>query len=449
MSNAISIEHVSKAYRLGSLGGGTLGEDLSRWWALVRNRPDPLLKIGEDAERRIGQQFWALKDVSFDVAETEVIGIIGPNGAGKSTLLKILSQVTSPTSGSMKIRGRIASLLEVGTGFHLELTGRENVFLNGAILGMTKAEIRRKFDEIVAFSECEEFIDTPVKRYSSGMTVRLAFAVAAHLEPEILIVDEVLAVGDAQFQNKCLGKMRDVSRNGRTILFVSHSMQAVLALCTRAVLLRDGRVAMDGDIQRVVAEYNAERSRTEHGTVRLADLPRREGTGKGRFTSLSMTPVDRSGETLEAPVTGCDLLVETEIECSSDFSSANACLTLFDAHGVRVIDVNTALKGEFLSMQRGQRASVRFHLRDVLLRPGDYYVTLWLGRGGIETIDQVADAVMWNVHQAPSAAKHPVLFPGVYQCRFTHAVSVHAASRGLPGSLTQHQDQPLPQVLTA
>jgi lipopolysaccharide transport system ATP-binding protein len=431
MSNAISIEHVSKAYRLGSLGGGTLGADLSRWWARVRHKPDPLLKIGEDAERKIGQQFWALKDVSFDVAESEVIGIIGRNGAGKSTLLKILSQVTAPTSGLMKIRGRIASLLEVGTGFHPDLTGRENVFLNGAILGMTKAEIRRKFDEIVAFSECEEFIDTPVKRYSSGMTVRLAFAVAAHLEPEILIVDEVLAVGDAQFQNKCLGKMRDVSRNGRTILFVSHSMQAVLALCTRAVLLHDGRVKMDGEIARVVAEYNAERSRTERGTVRLADL-KREGTGKGRFIALSMTPVDCSGAPLEVPVTGCDLLVETEIECLSDFSSANACVVLHDTHGARVIDVNTALRGEFLSMKRGQRATVRFHLRDVLLRPGDYSVTLWLGRGRIEIIDHIADAVAWSIHQAPDASKHPVLFPGIYQCRFTHRLMVHTPGAARP-----------------
>src|SRR5262245_51233277 len=258
--SVISIEHISKSYRLGLIGGGTLQGDFGRWWARVRRKPDPFRKVGQDDSlRKMGDWFWALRDVSFEVKQGEALGIIGRNGAGKSTLLKILCQVTAPTSGHIKVRGRIASLLEVGTGFHLELTGRENVFLNGAILGMTKAEIRRKFDEIVAFSECEEFIDTPVKRYSSGMTVRLAFAVAAHLEPEILIVDEVLAVGDAQFQNKCLGKMRDVSRNGRTILFVSHSMQAILALCTRAVLLRDGLVAHDGDLARVVAEYNAER----------------------------------------------------------------------------------------------------------------------------------------------------------------------------------------------
>jgi lipopolysaccharide transport system ATP-binding protein len=256
MSYAISVEHVSKAYRLGMIGGATLRDDVSRWWAKVRGRPDPLSKIGEHfRDRLIGDQFWALEDVSFDVKHGELLGIIGRNGAGKSTLLKILSQITAPTAGKVTYRGRIASLLEVGTGFHPELTGRENVYLNGAILGMTKPEIRRKFDEIVAFSECEAFIDTPVKRYSSGMHVRLAFAVAAHQEPEILIVDEVLAVGDAQFQRKCLGKMQQVTREGRTVLFVSHTMASISRLCDRAILLRDGRILRDGAVHEVVGAY--------------------------------------------------------------------------------------------------------------------------------------------------------------------------------------------------
>jgi lipopolysaccharide transport system ATP-binding protein len=257
MSNTvISVEKISKEYRLGQIGGGTLREDFSRWWARLRGKPDPLLKIGEEHHaRKMGEQFWALDNVSFQVKQGEVLGIIGRNGAGKSTLLKILSQVTSPTSGEIKIKGRIASLLEVGTGFHPELTGRENVFLNGAILGMTKAEIRRKFDEIVAFSGVEEFIDTPVKRYSSGMYVRLAFAVAAHLEPEILIVDEVLAVGDAEFQKKCLGKMQDVATGGRTILFVSHNMAAVTKLCDRSVLMDAGRVHLIGPTNEVLPHY--------------------------------------------------------------------------------------------------------------------------------------------------------------------------------------------------
>jgi lipopolysaccharide transport system ATP-binding protein len=254
--SVIKVENVSKAYRLGQIGGGTLKEDVSRWWAKLRGKPDPNLKIGEEHHaRKMGEQFWALDDVSFEVKEGEVLGIIGRNGAGKSTLLKILSQVTTPTSGEIKIKGRIASLLEVGTGFHPELTGRENIFLNGAILGMTKAEIRKKFDEIVTFSGVEEFIDTPVKRYSSGMYVRLAFAVAAHLEPEILIVDEVLAVGDASFQKKCLGKIQDVNSHGRTVLFVSHSMPTIVRLCKRVVLLHDGTITGDGLAEDMTRKY--------------------------------------------------------------------------------------------------------------------------------------------------------------------------------------------------
>ncbi len=253
----ISVENVTKAYRLGQIGGGTLKEDVARWWAKLQGKPDPLLKIGEEHHaRKMGEQFWALNDVSFQVKKGEVLGIIGRNGAGKSTLLKILSQVTMPSSGQIKIKGRIASLLEVGTGFHPELTGHENVFLNGAILGMTKQEIRKKFDEIVAFSGIEEFINTPVKRYSSGMYVRLAFAVAAYLEPEILIVDEVLAVGDAEFQKKCLGKMQDVStREGRTVLFVSHNMPTMLQLCTKVIYMESGKIAFEGDVERGVARY--------------------------------------------------------------------------------------------------------------------------------------------------------------------------------------------------
>jgi lipopolysaccharide transport system ATP-binding protein len=256
MSTVISIENVSKSYRLGMIGGGTLRDDLARWWAALHHQPDPNAKIGEEHHaRRIGEEFWALQNISFQVNEGEILGIIGRNGAGKSTLLKILSRVTAPTSGCIKIKGRIASLLEVGTGFHPELTGRENVFLNGTILGMTKAEIRKKFDEIVAFAEIDEFIDTPVKRYSSGMYVRLAFAVAAHLESEILILDEVLAVGDAQFQKKCLGKMGDVSRAGRTILFVSHNLQAMAALCTTAIVLKRGELTEQGSPRALITNY--------------------------------------------------------------------------------------------------------------------------------------------------------------------------------------------------
>jgi lipopolysaccharide transport system ATP-binding protein len=256
MSVVISVENISKAYRLGMIGGATLREDVARWWAKARGKPDPLSIIGQEHHaRRVGEQFWALQNVSFEVKQGEVLGIVGRNGAGKSTLLKILSQVTAPTSGAIRTRGRIASLLEVGTGFHPELSGRENIFLNGAILGMTKNEIRRKLDEIIDFSGIEEFIDTPVKRYSSGMYVRLAFAVAAHLEPEILVLDEVLAVGDAAFQKKCLGKMGEVSRAGRTILFVTHDLEAVRRLCTRAILLEGGEVALAGSTDMIIGKY--------------------------------------------------------------------------------------------------------------------------------------------------------------------------------------------------
>jgi lipopolysaccharide transport system ATP-binding protein len=285
---AIKFENISKQYRLGTISTGTLSHDLKRWWTInIRRKEDPYLKIGHEnilsshrlskrsgdpalagpntdnpdypADNRAGrlQDFvWALRDINLEVKQGEVLGIIGKNGAGKSTLLKILSRVTSPTTGSIKAKGRIASLLEVGTGFHPEMTGRENIFMNGSIMGMTKIEIRRKLDEIIDFAGVETYIDTPVKRYSSGMTVRLGFAIAAHLEPEILVVDEVLAVGDAEFQKKAIGKMQDVSRSeGRTVLFVSHNMAAVKSLCSNGIILENGLSVFEGDIEPCVAKY--------------------------------------------------------------------------------------------------------------------------------------------------------------------------------------------------
>jgi lipopolysaccharide transport system ATP-binding protein len=255
----IKVENLGKQYRLGEVGTGTISHDLNRWWARVRGKEDPFATIGEANDRTIkgnSDYVWSLKDINFEVKKGEALGIIGRNGAGKSTLLKILSKVTAPTTGNIKVNGRIASLLEVGTGFHPELTGRENIYLNGAILGMTKIEIRSRFDEIVDFSGVERYIDTPVKRYSSGMYVRLAFAVAAFLEPEILIVDEVLAVGDAEFQKKCLGRMKDVSVNdGRTVLFVSHNIGAIQKLCDSALLLGNGTVIKQGATNNVLNYY--------------------------------------------------------------------------------------------------------------------------------------------------------------------------------------------------
>jgi lipopolysaccharide transport system ATP-binding protein len=247
----LKAENISKQYRLGQVGTGTMAHDLNRWWHQVRGKENPYLKIGDVNDRSTKAEsdyVWALKDINFEVERGEVLGIIGKNGAGKSTLLKILSKVTAPTTGSIKFGGRIASLLEVGTGFHGEMTGRENIFLNGAILGMTKKEIASKLDEIIDFSGCERYIDTPVKRYSSGMYVRLAFAVAAFLDPEILIIDEVLAVGDAEFQKKAIGKMQDISRmGGRTVLFVSHNMAAIKQLCTKIIMLENGSVIFEGN----------------------------------------------------------------------------------------------------------------------------------------------------------------------------------------------------------
>ncbi len=261
MSTVIKVENISKQYRLGDVGTGALAHDVNKWWHTIRGKENPYLKIGETNDRVTkgeSDYVWALKDINFEVKQGEVLGIIGRNGAGKSTLLKILSKTTTPTTGSIKIKGRIASLLEVGTGFHPELSGRENIFLNGAILGMTKREIKSKFDEIVDFAGVERYIDTPVKRYSSGMYVRLAFGVAAHLEPEILIVDEVLAVGDAEFQKKALGKMKDVSeKDGRTVLFVSHNLQAIRSLTSTSLYMDEGKISFIGRTENAIDYYTS------------------------------------------------------------------------------------------------------------------------------------------------------------------------------------------------
>jgi lipopolysaccharide transport system ATP-binding protein len=272
MSIILKAENISKQYRLGLVGTGTISHDLNRWWARIRGKEDPYLKIGAVNDRRTkadSDYVWALQDINFEVQQGEVLGIIGKNGAGKSTLLKILSRVTTPTTGEIKTAGRIASLLEVGTGFHPELTGRENIYLNGAILGMSKAEIKAKENEIIDFSGCKMYVDTPVKRYSSGMRVRLAFAVAAFLEPDILVIDEVLAVGDAEFQKKAIGKMQDISKGGgRTVLFVSHSMAAVKSLCTHAIVLEHGKTVFEGNTDEAVDFYlNNERMKSNTGIV--------------------------------------------------------------------------------------------------------------------------------------------------------------------------------------
>jgi lipopolysaccharide transport system ATP-binding protein len=320
---AIKIENLSKQYRLGLVGTGTLSHDLKRWWTVnVRGQEDPYLKIGEMNDRSLkgtSDYVWALKDINLEIEQGDVVGIIGKNGAGKSTLLKILSRVTKPTTGSIHYKGRIASLLEVGTGFHPELTGRENIFMNGAIMGMTHAEISRKLDEIIDFSGVERYIDTPVKRYSSGMTVRLGFSIAAHLEPDILVVDEVLAVGDAEFQKKAIGKMQDVSRGkGRTVLFVSHNMAAIRDLCDSAVLLKNGLIDGIGNTKQIIQKYFDQNRHAKQTQV------------QGRTTIMEVKLTDESGNEINHISEERECLLHFKI-FNQDQNSIKLGFTLFNS----------------------------------------------------------------------------------------------------------------------
>jgi lipopolysaccharide transport system ATP-binding protein len=369
----IEVSGISKCYQLGRIGFTSVRTEVEGLWRRLRGAPAPAARPGE---------FWALRDVSFSVGAGEVVGIIGRNGAGKSTLLKILSEITEPTAGEIRIRGQVASLLEVGTGFHPELSGRENIFLNGATLGMRRAEIRRKFDEIVAFAEVEKFIDTPVKRYSSGMYVRLAFAVAAHLEPEILIIDEVLAVGDQAFQQKCLGKMQDVARNdGRTVLFVSHNMAAVSRLCHRAVLLENGRVAEVGDAHAVVASYLA-RAVTLPGEWRR---PAGRATGP-KVAFLSGRLINEAGETsavlpYSAPIT-------VELECAEIDPTTTWVLriSVYDRQGHELFSTHDTEVSLPRLPRPGRTLRARCVLPAELLRPGGYSI-------GVSACECAGDAV--------------------------------------------------------
>lgn len=324
----ISVRDISKQYRLGLVGASTFRDDVGRLWAKVLGKTDPYLSKSDLNDRTIGggsEYVWALKDVNFDIREGEVVGFIGKNGAGKSTLLKILSRVTAPTTGQVKIRGKIASLLEVGTGFHPELTGRENIYLNGAILGMSRREVKSKLDEIIAFSGVEKYVDTPVKRYSSGMYVRLAFAVAAHLEPDILIVDEVLAVGDSEFQKKCLGKMQDVSKNqGRTVLFVSHNMAAIQALCTHAIVMKNGMIALDKDTTQASIQFYNQSVIGELVTTDFSDRMDRQGNGLLRFTDLHF--LDNSGHVIQNPVCGMKTIIRIGYKTSETLRNVNVAI---------------------------------------------------------------------------------------------------------------------------
>ena len=406
--NAVVVENLSKRYLIGhqlsSLGGrynytalrDVIGREISNFARktadLIRGRQ---VVQGDEIE-----EFWALRNVSFEVEQGEVLGVIGRNGAGKSTLLKILSRITEPTEGRLVLRGRVSSLLEVGTGFHSELTGRENIFLNGAILGMTQREIRKKFDEIVAFAEVEKFLDTPVKHYSSGMYVRLAFAVAAHLEPEILIVDEVLAVGDTEFQKKCLGKMGEVSKNeGRTVLFVSHNMEAVLKLCNRAILLDSGSIQNMGDVKSVVPTYFYNQS----ASPRVVDLQSKvragQFSGKVRFASAS--PSDQA-HSWSIPF-GQQLSLDLSIQAQPLVTQVEIFIDIYTAGGFELVSWSTNCGNERLPVQTGLN-TFRIVFQDLRLLPGHYYLGMALHCDrGLE--DSIREALHFEVNPSPQSAE--------------------------------------------
>jgi lipopolysaccharide transport system ATP-binding protein len=380
----IEVEKVSKSYRLGQFNARTLHEEAERWLWRRRN-----------GRAKDESEFWALKDISFTVEPGEVLGIIGRNGAGKSTLLKILSRITEPTSGEIRIRGRVASLLEVGTGFHPELTGRENIYLNGAILGMSRAEIKVKFDEIVAFAEVERFLETPVKRYSSGMYVRLAFAVAAHLEPEILIVDEVLAVGDAEFQRRCLGKMQEVSaREGRTVVFVSHNMVTIQSLCSRTMLVSGGTKAYDGDTQTAIETYLSTNSAL-CSTSEAPLEPKRQGLSstKGIFAAIEL--LNNSSCEVSNARMGQGLLVRVTLSRGKKLKNVSFGVTISDTMGTRLFSVTTLmLSGKLLDIDTDISPVVQFNLDALPLLPGRYFISLALVKNRAEWLD-AADPALW------------------------------------------------------
>ncbi len=377
MNPIIKIENLSKMYRLGVIGTGTISHDLNRWWHKTRGKEDPYLKIGESNisdQKSDSNYVWALKDINLEIMPGEVLGIIGKNGAGKSTLLKILSKVTGPTTGSIKYKGRIGSLLEVGTGFHGELTGRENIFLNGAILGMTKAEIRSKLDEIVDFAGVERYIDTPVKRYSSGMMVRLGFAVAAHLEPEILVVDEVLAVGDAEFQKKAIGKMQDVSKNkGRTILFVSHNMTAVKSLCTKGMVLKNGTIDFIGNEKDAVKQYLYGKNYEITSMERVwHDDQEKPGNDAVRLRRIEIKPIGK-----EYIDTDTNFKIILEIENYTESKNIDCSIHVLTSDEIIVFTA-----GSFLSTNRDSEKAlyhIAYEIPAYLLNAGYYKIDIVIG----------------------------------------------------------------------
>lgn len=394
----IKAENISKQYRLGLVGTGTIKDDMKRWWYKMRGAEDPFLKIGEANDRSSkgeSDYVWSLKDINFEINQGDSVGIIGRNGAGKSTLLKILSQVTQPTTGKIYTKGRIASLLEVGTGFHPELTGRENIFLNGAILGMRKHEIARKLDEIIAFSGVERYIDTPVKRYSSGMYVRLAFAVAAHLESEILIVDEVLAVGDADFQKKCLGKMNDVSKGeGRTVLFVSHNMAAVKSLCNRGIVLENGTLKFDGNVDDALTIYS-DIGKTLDYKVTFDATTKRNGNGKMQFQSLEIS--NQFNKLTQDFSIGDDIKIKIKIKNFSKEFKSEMGIQIFSSEEMPIFHIMPRDSG-FEIIHENEEEVYELILKDIRLYPGTYSISIVSANTtGHEIFDEINSALYFEI----------------------------------------------------
>jgi lipopolysaccharide transport system ATP-binding protein len=398
----IEINGLSKLYRLGVIGTGTLSHDLNRIWARMRRKEDPYRKLGSVNNRESAgsaEYVWSLKEVNFQVNKGEVVGIIGKNGAGKSTLLKVLSRVTGPSEGSVRMKGRLASLLEVGTGFHPELTARENIYLNGAILGMTKSEIDNKFDEIVEFSGVNLYIDTPVKRFSSGMYVRLAFAVAAHLEPEILIVDEVLAVGDAEFQRKCIGKMKDVSGEGRTVLFVSHNMSSIKTLCTRVIYLENGKVVYDGDVHGGIQKYLKTDITASSAVVEVDSAYRVLDSGKVHYTKASL--LDELNRAVAEVNYRQSIILELEFEVMEPITNVLFDLYLYSEEGISVAYAIHNHNGDPLQSLNKGRYKTEVHLMNHLL-PGKYFINLGIHENSGKTIESVQGLCKFEVLRTAS-----------------------------------------------
>lgn len=398
---AIKVENLAKQYRLGTVGSGTLSHDLNRLWAKLRGKEDPFATVGEINDRSKptdSNYVWALQNINFQVKRGEVLGIIGKNGAGKSTLLKILSRITSPTSGIIGVNGRIGSLLEVGTGFHPELTGRENIFLNGAILGMRHKEINKKLEEIVAFSGVSRYLDTPVKRYSSGMKVRLGFAVAAHLEPEILIVDEVLAVGDADFQKKCLGRLNEASKKeGRTVLFVSHNLAAISNLCPRSILLENGEIVMDSDTGSTLERYLDKKNVNEHSLKEVL----RENMEWGQVTKFEHLEIRNSkNDTGKMLRIGEPILFTLRVTSAEEIRGFSVVIAIQDAHGNNIVALASDERGKLFDIKKDESKTLVVSVNDLNLNSGRYYVRLGI-RKNKEVLDLVKDAGFFDVEKIP------------------------------------------------